>query len=126
MRGTGGGPAMITKFDPIESEIIEILGPRVEGLPSEFGGDASNNTDPTQASGSGDDLLLRVVENVQFDVIENDFINDQLGQDSINKENIPKKSDVGDWSEYSPDMLRTKKPTALQVPKSKISGKSKK
>ncbi|KAL1488645.1 hypothetical protein ABEB36_014445 [Hypothenemus hampei] len=116
MRGTGGGPTKVTNFDNIESEIIEILGPRIEGLSSEFGGDANNSADPTKVSGSGNDLLL--VENVQFDFIESDFNNDQARQDTINKEDVLKNLDVGDWSEYTPEMLRTKKSTALQVPKS--------
>ncbi|KAL1488646.1 hypothetical protein ABEB36_014446 [Hypothenemus hampei] len=116
MRGTEGGPTKVTNFDNIESEIIEILGPRIEGLSSEFGGDANNSADPTKVSGSGNDLLL--VENVQFDFIESDFNNDQARQDTINKEDVLKNLDVGDWSEYTPEMLRTKKSTALQVPKS--------
>ncbi|KAL1488189.1 hypothetical protein ABEB36_015146 [Hypothenemus hampei] len=63
MRGTRGGPTKITKFDPIESEVIEILGPHVEGLLSEFGGDANNVTDSIQASGTDNDILLQVVQN---------------------------------------------------------------
>ncbi|VEN56608.1 unnamed protein product [Callosobruchus maculatus] len=39
-QGTGGGPPRKETFTNIENEIKEILGTRIEGLPSEFDGDA--------------------------------------------------------------------------------------
>ncbi|KAG5874327.1 hypothetical protein JTB14_018882 [Gonioctena quinquepunctata] len=51
--GTGGGPNLKTEISPIDNTILEILGSaRVEGFPSEFGGDAvtvpEENVEPLQ------------------------------------------------------------------------------
>lgn len=93
LRGTGGGPAKTSSSTDIQSELQEILGNQMTGFNSEFDDDrilTIPGTESVMNSSSNSGMILA----------------SNTGLKPIDV--------VLDWSEYSPDMLRTRPSLILQ------------
>ncbi|KAG5873206.1 hypothetical protein JTB14_009925 [Gonioctena quinquepunctata] len=117
--GTGGGPNLKTEIGSIDNTILEILGSvRVEGFPSEFGGDAvtvpEENVEPLQ---DDSEFLYDCEENdntVHEDQCQkSEVIFVEVYSDEARKENITEETNGVQWAKYIPDMLKRKKAKAL-------------
>lgn len=95
LRGTGGGPVIDTSSSKIQSELHEILGNQMTRFNSEFDDDR-NLTIP----GAGN--VMNASDNDNNVVL----LASNSGTKPINV--------ILDWSEYSPDMLRTRPSSILE------------
>lgn len=137
VRGTGGGPPTNIKLDPIDTEIKDILGVRLEGNVTEFGGDANVTGIVHENEYLGDEVVDIIDMNEELIITtndqdlceilqpstsesEHDYYQSKISESTIdipfndenqdgNKENMQ----TGDWSKYTPDMLRSAKSKAL-------------
>ncbi|KAG5871923.1 hypothetical protein JTB14_022398 [Gonioctena quinquepunctata] len=113
------GPNLKTEISSIDNTILEILGSvRVEGFPSEFGGDAvtvpEENVEPLQ---DDSEFLYDCEENNntvhedQCQKSEDIFV--EVYSDEARKENITEETNEVQWAKYTPDMLKRKEAKAL-------------
>ncbi|KAK4881472.1 hypothetical protein RN001_004791 [Aquatica leii] len=140
VHGTGGGPPIDIKFDPIDTEIKEFLGVRLEGNATEFGGDANvtdmisivhnnqhigdqiNDIDMNEELiiTNNDEDLHKILEPSTsatgvLEVYDHDYYQStiDLPIDDGNQDGNKENMQTGDWSKYTLDMLRSTKSKAL-------------
>ncbi|VEN51880.1 unnamed protein product [Callosobruchus maculatus] len=133
-QGTGGGPPRKETFTNIENEIKEILGTRIEGLPSEFDGDAPEAPASSSKAKVSDDILEDIdnCDTVVFDnghckenladvgmQVPHDASVEQYAKDAPNTSTTNVPGVYKQWTVGTPKMLKSKKFLALDTSKSR-------
>nr|CAI5845553.1 unnamed protein product [Callosobruchus analis] len=143
-QGTGGGPPKEEIFSEVDKEIKEILGTRIEGMASEFDGDAPEATTNSSGQGTSGHDIEDTLEGIRFImdydevVIDHEYCKDsavnaqmqdivvaEVSQNESIKENIDNQCSLNSpgiykkWTESTPKMLKSKKSSVLNTPKSK-------
>ncbi|VEN37563.1 unnamed protein product [Callosobruchus maculatus] len=133
-QGTGGGPPRKETFTNIENEIKEILGTRIEGLPSEFDGDAPEAPASSSKAKVSDDIL-EDIDNCDTVVFDNGHCKENLADvgmqvshnasveqyatDAPNTSTTNVPGVYKQWTVGTPKMLKSKKSLVLDTSKSK-------
>ncbi|KAF5306998.1 hypothetical protein FQR65_LT18504 [Abscondita terminalis] len=112
LKKTGGGPPVIIKIDNVDEEIKEILGSRVEGLPSEFGGDI---TGALAFEICNESALSPVIEFIDEQQVVNEASAGNVDPEIITSS----QEDAKDWGKYTPAMVRQPKSPSLAVKRRK-------